>query len=77
MGMRNGAFYPKVAPEPIIYCPSVLITPFGPAPYRMILTEPSKLSTHVSQLSNDCSIPNIKPMMTPTAKAPVSNSTIT
>jgi hypothetical protein len=32
--------YPKVAPDPSIYCPSVLITPFGPAPYLMMLTEP-------------------------------------
>lgn len=32
---------PKVAPEPAMYCPNVLITPFGPAPYRMMLTEPN------------------------------------
>jgi hypothetical protein len=32
--------YPKVAPEPSMYCPSVLITPFGPAPYLIMLTEP-------------------------------------
>lgn len=32
---------PKVAPEPIIYCPSVRPTPFGPAPYLMMLTEPN------------------------------------
>jgi hypothetical protein len=24
-----------------MYCPNVRITPFGPAPYLMILTEPS------------------------------------
>ncbi len=32
--------YPKVAPDPSIYCPSVLITPLGPAPNLMMLTEP-------------------------------------
>ena len=34
--------YPKVAPDPIIYCPSVRPIPFGPAPYLIMLTEPSK-----------------------------------
>lgn len=32
--------YPNVAPDPSMYCPSVRITPLGPAPYRMMLTEP-------------------------------------
>lgn len=32
--------YPNVAPDPSMYCPSVLMTPFGPAPYLMMLTEP-------------------------------------
>lgn len=32
--------YPKVAPEPSMYCPKVLIAPFGPAPYLMILSPP-------------------------------------
>jgi len=31
---------PNVAPEPNMYCPNVLITPFGPAPYLIMLTEP-------------------------------------
>jgi len=38
--MVSEAAYPKVAPDPSIYCPSVLITPFGPAPNLMMLTEP-------------------------------------
>jgi len=33
--------YPNVAPDPTMYCPNVRITPFGPAPYLMMLTEPS------------------------------------
>lgn len=33
--------YPNVAPDPSIYCPSVLIGPLGPAPYLMILNPPS------------------------------------
>ena len=39
---KPSATDPKVAPDPSMYCPSVLITPFGPAPYLMILTEPSQ-----------------------------------
>ena len=35
--------YPKVAPDPSIYCPSVLITPFGPAPYLIMLTDPTMI----------------------------------
>jgi len=31
---------PNVAPEPSMYCPSDLITPFGPAPYLIMLTLP-------------------------------------
>jgi hypothetical protein len=27
-----------------MYCPRDLITPFGPAPYRMMFTEPSGVS---------------------------------
>jgi hypothetical protein len=38
-----GSVHPKVAPDPSIYCPSVLITPFGPAPYLMMLTDPCKV----------------------------------
>lgn len=34
--------YPKVAPEPSMYCPKVLIAPFGPPPYLMTLTPPSQ-----------------------------------
>jgi hypothetical protein len=33
--------YPKVAPEPSMYCPSVLMMPFGPAPYLKMLTVPA------------------------------------
>lgn len=40
-----GTAHPKVAPDPSIYCPNVLITPFGPAPYLMILTEPCIVRT--------------------------------
>lgn len=32
--------YPNVAPDPSMYCPRERITPFGPAPYLMILTDP-------------------------------------
>lgn len=32
--------YPNVAPDPNMYCPRVLIGPFGPAPYRIILNPP-------------------------------------
>ena len=31
---------PNVAPDPAMYCPRDLITPFGPAPYRIMLTLP-------------------------------------
>jgi hypothetical protein len=63
--------YPKVAPDPSIYCPSVLITPFGPAPYLMMLTEPGRKLEGLSivQERHPCAIPNINPMITPTAGA--------
>ena len=32
--------YPKVAPEPSMYWPSVLMMPLGPAPYLKMLTVP-------------------------------------
>ena len=32
--------YPKVAPDPAMYWPRVLIMPLGPAPYRKMLTVP-------------------------------------
>lgn len=32
--------YPKVAPDPSMYWPKVLMTPLCPAPYRMILNPP-------------------------------------
>lgn len=35
-----GLSYPNVAPEPSMYWPSVLIGPFGPAPYLMMLNPP-------------------------------------
>ena len=41
---------PKVAPDPAIYCPRVLMMPFVPAPYLKMFT-----------------VPNIKPIITPTA----------
>lgn len=37
-----GAAYPNVAPEPSIYCPSVLMIPLGPAPYLKMLTVPAR-----------------------------------
>jgi hypothetical protein len=37
--------YPKVAPDPSIYLPSVRITPFGPAPYWKIVTVPGDRSS--------------------------------
>lgn len=37
--------YPNVAPDPAIYVPRLRITPLGPAPYLMILTEPSNCQT--------------------------------
>lgn len=36
------AAYPKVAPEPSIYWPRVRITPFGPAPKRIMLVAPGR-----------------------------------
>lgn len=35
--------YPKVAAEPNMYCPNVLMTPLGPAPNLMILKPPGFL----------------------------------
>ena len=32
--------YPNVAPDPSMYCPRVLVTPLGPAPYLMMLKPP-------------------------------------
>ena len=40
------ASYPNVAPEPSMYCPSVLMGPLGPAPYLMMLKPP------IERLSN-------------------------
>lgn len=34
--------HPNVAPEPAMYCPSVRIMPFVPAPYRKMLTVPTR-----------------------------------
>lgn len=39
-GPQPCAPYPKVAPEPSMYWPSVLMMPFGPAPYLKMLTVP-------------------------------------
>ncbi len=60
--------YPKVAPEPIMYWPSVRITPFGPAPNLMILVVP--LIVNLKSLPwtvGHGGIPNMKPIITPTA----------
>jgi hypothetical protein len=35
---------PNAAPEPSIVFPNVLITPFGPAPYLRMFTEPAIVS---------------------------------
>lgn len=40
---RNVQTNPNVAPDPAMYCPRDLITPFGPAPYRIMLTLPVSL----------------------------------
>jgi hypothetical protein len=37
---REVTAHPKVAPDPSINCPRVLITPFGPAPYLIMFTDP-------------------------------------
>lgn len=36
---------PNVPTEPIIYCPSVLMTPFGPAPFCKMENPPNKTPT--------------------------------
>lgn len=36
---------PKVAPEPSMYWPNVLMMPLGPAPYLKMLTVPGELRT--------------------------------
>lgn len=59
--------YPKVAPDPTIYCPRVLITPFGPAPYLMMFTEPITVKRMVLTSLIDAHSPKINPIMTPTA----------
>ena len=33
---------PNVAPDPAIYCPSVRMTPFCPAPYLIMFTVPDR-----------------------------------
>ena len=38
--MKSIMTYPNVAAEPAIYCPNVLIKPFGPGPNRMIFVAP-------------------------------------
>lgn len=71
---RRGA-YPNVAPEPSMYCPSVRMMPFGPAPYLKMLTVPATSVRHyqarAGSLQNGQSIqgavPKMKPMITPTA----------
>jgi len=49
---------PKVAPDPSIYCPRVLITPFGPAPNLMMLTEPK-----INPIITPTVLPIIKPIL--------------
>jgi len=58
--------YPNVAPEPSIYWPRVLMTPFGPAPYLMMLTDPVVLLVG-RDIGARVVVPKIKPIMTPTA----------
>ena len=41
---RGRKLYPNVAPEPAMYCPNVLMTPFDPAPYLKMFTVPAKIS---------------------------------
>ena len=36
--------YPKVRPDPSMYCPSVLVTPLGPAPNLIMENPPIHLS---------------------------------
>lgn len=47
---------PKVAPEPAMYCPSVLMMPLGPAPYRKMLTVPK---------TKPMMAPTVPPMIAP------------
>ena len=60
------AAYPNVAPEPAIYCPSVLITPLGPAPYRKMVTVPATVR-NCSQYGLSVALPKMNPMIRPTA----------
>jgi hypothetical protein len=39
-GIPSHVTNPNVAPDPAMYWPSVLMIPFGPAPYRKMLTVP-------------------------------------
>ena len=62
--------YPNVAPEPSMYCPNVLIGPFGPAPYLIILKPPRshvRLHEYSILTSSHGSIPKMKPIIRPTA----------
>ena len=70
------AAYPNVAPDPSMYCPSVLMMPFGPAPYLKMLTVPELRvrPPSLEEFGNQswCSagggaVPKMKPMMVPTA----------
>ena len=49
LNVRDGLFgedqrytYPNIEPEPIMYFPSVLMTPAWPAPYWKIVTVPAR-----------------------------------
>ena len=51
-----GEAYPKVAPDPSMYCPKLRMTPFGPAPYLMILTDP-KIKPIIAPTARKCKLP--------------------
>jgi hypothetical protein len=44
----SGITNPNVAPEPAMYCPSVRMIPFGPAPYLKMLTVPVERSLSIT-----------------------------
>lgn len=73
LGRHCGA-YPKVAPEPNMYLPSVRMTPLGPAPYWKIVTVPALYELTEIQVQVgfsfelESNLPIMKPIIPPTAK---------
>lgn len=62
--------YPNVAPEPSMYCPSVLMGPFGPPPYLIMVNPPMCCLSPVRAAMKEWSrgvLPYKKPMINPTA----------